>query len=89
VAQAQTLGLGLASDPGIVHSPVVDLGTLLPAWSALPFAGILLSIALCPLLVPLTAPLLSPPVRLPRDGVALQAPAVRPVQGQPGSHHAC
>jgi Na+/H+ antiporter NhaD/arsenite permease-like protein len=30
----------------------VDLGTLLPAWSALPFAGILLSIALCPLLVP-------------------------------------
>ena len=30
----------------------VDLGTLLPAWSALPFAGILLSIALFPLLAP-------------------------------------
>ncbi len=30
----------------------VDLGSLLPAWSALPFAGILLSIALCPLLAP-------------------------------------
>jgi len=36
-----------------VHpAPVVDLGTLLPAWSALPFAGILLSIALFPLLAP-------------------------------------
>ena len=30
----------------------VDLGILLPAWSALPFAGILLSIALFPLLAP-------------------------------------
>jgi Na+/H+ antiporter NhaD/arsenite permease-like protein len=30
----------------------IDLGTLLPAWSALPFAGILLSIALFPLLAP-------------------------------------
>jgi Na+/H+ antiporter NhaD/arsenite permease-like protein len=30
----------------------VDLGTLLPAWSALPFAGLLLSIALFPLLAP-------------------------------------
>ena len=30
----------------------VDLGALLPAWSALPFAGILLSIALFPLLAP-------------------------------------
>ena len=29
-----------------------DLGSLLPVWSALPFAGILLSIALCPLLIP-------------------------------------
>jgi Na+/H+ antiporter NhaD/arsenite permease-like protein len=36
-----------------VHeAPVTDLGTLLPAWSALPFAGILLSIALFPLLAP-------------------------------------
>src|SRR5262245_23557124 len=32
--------------------PTVDLGALLPAWSALPFAGILLSIALLPLLAP-------------------------------------
>jgi Na+/H+ antiporter NhaD/arsenite permease-like protein len=32
------------------HEP--PLGELLPLWSALPFAGILLSIALCPLLVP-------------------------------------
>ena len=32
--------------------PLEDLGTLLPAWSALPFAGILLSIALFPLLAP-------------------------------------
>jgi len=32
--------------------PAADLGTLLPAWSALPFAGILLSIALFPLLAP-------------------------------------
>lgn len=30
----------------------VDLGTVLPAWSGLPFAGILLSIALFPLLAP-------------------------------------
>jgi Na+/H+ antiporter NhaD/arsenite permease-like protein len=35
-----------------VHEAAVDLGTLLPAWSALPFAGILLSIALFPLLAP-------------------------------------
>jgi Na+/H+ antiporter NhaD/arsenite permease-like protein len=35
-----------------VHSSAADLGTLLPAWSALPFGGILLSIALFPLLAP-------------------------------------
>jgi Na+/H+ antiporter NhaD/arsenite permease-like protein len=35
-----------------VPSASIDLGTLLPAWSALPFAGILLSIALFPLLAP-------------------------------------
>jgi len=29
-----------------------DIGTELPVWTAIPFAGILLSIALCPLLVP-------------------------------------
>ncbi len=32
--------------------PPVELGELLPAWSALPFAGMLLSIALLPLLAP-------------------------------------
>jgi Na+/H+ antiporter NhaD/arsenite permease-like protein len=32
--------------------PTHDLGALLPAWSALPFAGILLSIAVFPLLAP-------------------------------------
>lgn len=31
---------------------VHDIGTRLPVWSAIPFAGILLSIALCPLLMP-------------------------------------
>jgi Na+/H+ antiporter NhaD/arsenite permease-like protein len=35
-----------------VPAESVDLGTVLPAWSALPFAGILLSIALFPLLAP-------------------------------------
>jgi Na+/H+ antiporter NhaD/arsenite permease-like protein len=35
-----------------VHGVPADLGTLLPVWSALPFVGILLSIALCPLLAP-------------------------------------
>src|SRR5262249_47075989 len=34
------------------ESVAVDLGTLLPIWSALPFAGMLLSIALFPLLAP-------------------------------------
>ncbi len=38
----------LASDGGTV----LELGTVLPAWSALPFVGILLSIALFPLLAP-------------------------------------
>jgi len=38
--------------PTVHGAPVIDLGTLLPAWSALPFAGILLSIALFPLLAP-------------------------------------
>ncbi|HOO89681.1 MAG TPA: sodium:proton antiporter, partial [Syntrophales bacterium] len=31
---------------------IFDIGTKLPVWTALPFAGILLSIALCPLLLP-------------------------------------
>ncbi len=35
-----------------MQGSAVDLGALLPAWSALPFAGILLSIALFPLLAP-------------------------------------
>jgi hypothetical protein len=29
-----------------------DIGSILPVWTVIPFAGILLSIALCPLLVP-------------------------------------
>ena len=33
-------------------APPVELGELLPGWSALPFAGLLLSIALFPLLAP-------------------------------------
>jgi len=35
-----------------VHGAAADLGTLLPVWSAIPFVGILLSIALWPLLAP-------------------------------------
>jgi Na+/H+ antiporter NhaD/arsenite permease-like protein len=36
-----------------VHdTPDIDLGVLLPVWSAIPFAGMLLSIALFPLLAP-------------------------------------
>ena len=35
-----------------MHGAAADLGTLLPVWSAIPFAGILLSIALLPLLAP-------------------------------------
>jgi Na+/H+ antiporter NhaD/arsenite permease-like protein len=37
---------------GSTGSATADLGTLLPAWSALPFVGILLSIALFPLVAP-------------------------------------
>jgi hypothetical protein len=33
------------------HDPVA-LGLSLPVWSVLPFAGLLLAIALCPLLAP-------------------------------------
>ena len=35
-----------------MSAPAPDLGVLLPAWSAVPFAGILLSIALFPLFAP-------------------------------------
>jgi len=38
--------------PAYAAAPTGELGTQLPAWSALPFAGILLSIALFPLLAP-------------------------------------
>ncbi|HQK99362.1 MAG TPA: sodium:proton antiporter, partial [Smithellaceae bacterium] len=41
---------GLAAEPAGAH--VVEIGAQLPLWSALPFAGILLSIALMPLAVP-------------------------------------
>src|SRR5262245_17963362 len=55
--RALTAQLDLRSAAPIWASAIVagaqaDLGSLLPVWSALPFAGILLSIALCPLLVP-------------------------------------
>jgi Na+/H+ antiporter NhaD/arsenite permease-like protein len=36
----------------VAGAEVVELGTMLPAWSALPFVGLLLSIALFPLLAP-------------------------------------
>ncbi len=36
----------------MVGTSAVELGTLLPVWSALPFAGLLLSIALFPLVAP-------------------------------------
>ncbi len=41
---------GLAGEPA--GAAVVEIGAQLPLWSALPFAGILLSIALLPLAVP-------------------------------------
>jgi Na+/H+ antiporter NhaD/arsenite permease-like protein len=41
-----------ASAVASAGAPGLDLGTVLPAWSALPFVGILLSIALFPLLAP-------------------------------------
>jgi Na+/H+ antiporter NhaD/arsenite permease-like protein len=34
------------------HGSHADLGKILPLWSCIPFAGMLLSIALCPLLMP-------------------------------------
>ena len=44
------------STPPAAHEAQVgghpELGTLLPLWTVIPFAGILLSIALCPLFVP-------------------------------------
>jgi Na+/H+ antiporter NhaD/arsenite permease-like protein len=45
VEEHGTAGEGHAAD----H---VDLGEILPLWSCIPFAGMLLSIALCPLLLP-------------------------------------
>jgi Na+/H+ antiporter NhaD/arsenite permease-like protein len=44
-----TLPITLTAQP---HSEQIDLGVLLPIWSSLPFVGILLSIALLPLLAP-------------------------------------
>ncbi|HLE60425.1 MAG TPA: sodium:proton antiporter [Thermoanaerobaculaceae bacterium] len=46
------VALTLPAGPADAAQPVVDLGSVLPAWSALPFLGILLSIALFPLLAP-------------------------------------
>jgi len=46
------LALTLQVRPADAAQPGADLGSALPAWSALPFLGILLSIALFPLLAP-------------------------------------
>jgi Na+/H+ antiporter NhaD/arsenite permease-like protein len=40
------------ADPAAAAHGGHDIGPELPVWTALPFAGILLSIALCPLLIP-------------------------------------
>jgi len=40
------------ANTSVTNVPVGDIGTLLPFWSVLPFAGILLSIALIPLFAP-------------------------------------
>jgi Na+/H+ antiporter NhaD/arsenite permease-like protein len=45
-------GLTLLPSPADAAQSGIDLGSALPAWSALPFLGILLSIALFPLLAP-------------------------------------
>ena len=42
----------LASGAAAGHHAGPSIGTILPVWTIIPFAGILLSIALCPLLVP-------------------------------------
>jgi len=42
----------LFASPAAAAEPTTDLGAILPAWSALPFVGVLLSIALFPLLAP-------------------------------------
>ena len=51
VIPALLLGLAWAG-PAAAESGPIDLGLVLPAWSTLPFAGMLLSIALFPLLAP-------------------------------------
>ncbi len=43
--------LASSAAAGVYHSGP-SIGTILPVWTIIPFAGILLSIALCPLLVP-------------------------------------
>jgi Na+/H+ antiporter NhaD/arsenite permease-like protein len=49
---ATVLALVLFAPTVEASEPTRDLGSVLPAWSALPFLGILLSIALFPLLAP-------------------------------------
>jgi Na+/H+ antiporter NhaD/arsenite permease-like protein len=49
---AAVLALALASRPAAAAQGAADLASTLPAWTALPFVGILLSIALFPLLAP-------------------------------------
>lgn len=51
-ASPAVLALVLLGRTADAAQPSADLGSALPAWSALPFLGILLSIALLPLLAP-------------------------------------
>jgi len=51
-APAAALAFVLVARTAGAGEPGADLGSVLPAWSALPFLGILLSIALFPLLAP-------------------------------------
>jgi Na+/H+ antiporter NhaD/arsenite permease-like protein len=51
-APAAALALVLFARSAAAGEPRADLGSVLPAWSAVPFLGILLSIALFPLLAP-------------------------------------
>ena len=49
MASVAVSGAEAAGEPG---TPRINLGEALPLWSCIPFAGMLLSIALCPLVTP-------------------------------------
>ena len=50
MCMAPSMAQATAEATSAHHGP--DIGSVLPVWTVIPFAGILLSIALCPLLVP-------------------------------------